>query len=283
MMKSLEGGIFTMSQKIKFDLHTHHNRCGHAEGNIEDYIKAAIQNDLQVIGISDHTPFFYSEEDQLYPGIAMPKSGFPNYIEEVQSLKEKYKGKIQVLLGVESDFFPKHINVYRQILNKYPFDYIIGSVHYVQDISIFKKGRWEGLTSEQQVQVKEDYYHIIEQSVHSNLFQIIAHMDAMKGFYPAFSAIETDVVENTLKIIGEQDLAIEVNTSGNTKDCGGWYPADDILERALFYNVKITFGSDAHVPERVGDEWELVRTRLKEIGFRDWVYFVNKQRVSIPI
>ena len=147
--------------------------------------------------------------------------------------------------------------------------------------SIFKKGRWDGLSSQEQVKVKEEYYDLIQQSAKSGVFQILGHIDAMKGFYPAFSSIETDAMEKTLKIIGREDIAIEINTSGKTKDCGGWYPADDILERALFYNVKVTFGSDAHTPERVSDEFELVKKRLKEIGFTEWVYFVNKERIRV--
>lgn len=67
-------------------------------------------------------------------------------------------------------------------------------------------------------------------------------------------------------MIGENDIAIEINTSGKTKDVGGWYPSDDILELALHHGVKVTFGSDAHVPDRVGDEFELVHKHLVEIG-----------------
>ncbi len=268
---------------VKFDLHTHHHRCGHAIGTIEDYVKRAIDYGLQFIGISDHSPYFYSEEDQLYPTIAMAKSQFVPYIEEVLHLKEKYQDKIHVLLGMESDFFPDHINLYRNQYSQYPFDYIIGSVHYVRDVNIFKKGRWEGLTRQEQREVKEDYYGLIEQSAKSGLFQILGHIDAMKGFYPAFSEIETNVIENTLKIIGQEDVAIEINTSGNTKDCGGWYPANDILERALHYGVKVTFGSDSHTPERICDEFELVQKKLKEIGFRDWAYFVKKERILTPL
>ena len=114
---------------IKFDLHTHHYRCGHAEGTIEDYIRAAIDKDLKVIGISDHSPYFASEHDHPEPEIAMAKSEFPRYVEEVLRLKAKYEGKIDVLLGVESDFFPEHIEIYRKEYSRYPFDYIIGSVH----------------------------------------------------------------------------------------------------------------------------------------------------------
>jgi histidinol-phosphatase (PHP family) len=267
-----------MTNTVKFDLHTHNERCGHAIGTIEDYVKQAIEYGLNYIGISDHSPYFYSEEDQLYPTIAMAKSEFVPYINEVLRLKEKYEDKIHVLLGMESDFYPEHIGIYRDQYLLHPFDYIIGSVHYVQDLNIFKRGRWEGLTSQQQIKVKEDYYDLIQQSAKSGMFQILGHIDAMKGFYPAFSAIETDSIEKTLKIIGEEDVAIEINTSGKTKDCGGWYPADDILERALFYNVKVTFGSDSHKPERICDEFEQVQKRLKEIGFTEWAYFVEKER-----
>ena len=79
-------------------------------------------------------------------------------------------------------------------------------------------------------------------------------------------------------MISEYDIAIEVNTSGKTKLVGGWYPSDEILERALFYGVKVTFGSDAHVPSRVGDEWEQVRQRLREIGYKEWAYFRQRKR-----
>jgi histidinol-phosphatase (PHP family) len=267
----------------KFDLHTHHDRCGHAKGVIRDYIESAVKQGLKVIGISDHSPYFGSEKDQEQPGIAMAKSEFPRYVAEVLSLKEEYKDKIDVLLGVESDFFPEHVETYRKIYEQYPFDYIIGSVHLSGGVSIFNKKRWNGLTKAEKVKQKEIYYDLIAQSAQSGMFQILGHIDAMKGFYPAFSDIQTDAVENTLKIIGENRMAIEINTSGKTKHCGGWYPSDSILERALHYGVRVTFGSDAHVPERVGDEFELVARRLKEIGYTSWVYFKQKQAHEVPL
>ena len=99
---------------------------------------------LQVIGISDHAPYFGSEEDHPYPRIAMSKREFPAYVAEVLRLKEEYKGRIEVLLGVESDFFPEHLATYRQIYNRYPFDYIIGSVHHSGGDRIFNRHRWQG-------------------------------------------------------------------------------------------------------------------------------------------
>ncbi|MCK0473072.1 histidinol-phosphatase [Halalkalibacter sp. APA_J-10(15)] len=268
---------------MKFDLHTHHERCGHAIGTIEDYIRQAIQLNLDYIGISDHTPHFYSEEDHLYPGITMKKSEFKSYVEEVLQLKEKYASRIHVLLGIESDFFIDHMIHYHKQFELYPFDYIIGSVHFIHDINIFQRGRFDSLTQSERVQVKESYYEQIALSAKSGFFQILGHIDAMKGYYPPFSDLKTEVVDKTLKIIGEEQVAIEINTSGKTKDVGGWYPANEILERALFYSVPVTFGSDAHTPERIADDFDLVRKRLKEIGYKEWTYFINKKAVNVSL
>jgi histidinol-phosphatase (PHP family) len=268
---------------MKFDLHTHHFRCGHAEGNISDYIEAAISAGLQAIGISDHSPYFGSNEEHPQPAIAMAKREFPNYVAEVLRLKERYKDKIEVLLGVESDFFPEFAHIYQEVYAKYPFDYIIGSVHQTSGISIFNKNRWKKLKPAEKIAEKDTYYDLIQQSARSGMFQILGHIDAMKGFYPEFSAIPSNNLEETLHVIGQCGVAIEINTSGSTKDCGGWYPSDEILERALFHQVEVTFGSDAHRPSRVADDWDQVSRRLKEIGFKEWVYFRQKQKQIVKL
>lgn len=265
------------------DLHTHHDRCGHALGSIEQYIQSAIEKELAYIGISDHTPFFYAEEDQLHPHIAMPKSELNHYVTEVIALKNKYANQINVLLGIESDFFEAHQKCYKDELSKYPFDYIIGSVHYVDDVNIFKKDLWHGYSTSAQIELKERYYQLIQASAKSGMFQILGHIDAMKGYYPEFSTIQTPIVEKTLKVIAEQNVAIEVNTSGKTKDCGGWYPSIQLLEFAQFYGVDITFGSDAHHPERVADDYNEVQCLLKQIGFKEMVFYVGKHRHAIML
>lgn len=268
---------------MKFDYHTHHERCGHAEGSIRSYIEAAVKEGLDIIGISDHSPYLYHEKDQPFPGIAMAKSEFDHYVQEILSLKKEYEGKIDVLLGVESDFFPNHAEMYKSFYAKYPLDYVIGSVHYVDGISIFNKNRWDGLTNQELKQTKDRYYELVEHSAKSGMFQILGHIDAMKGYYPSFSEIPSEAVDQTLKSISKYDIAIEINTSGKNKDCGGWYPADDILERALFHGTDVTFGSDAHVPQRVGDEFEMVKMRLKEIGFKEWAYFKQKKKYRVDL
>lgn len=270
---------------MKFDLHTHHYRCGHADGDIEDYIIEAMNAGLSVIGISDHSPYFGRKEDQPQPQVAMAKSEFGTYVREVLQLKQKYEGKIEVLLGVESDFFEEEIEKYRAAYAPYPFDYIIGSVHRSRGVSIFNRNRWRKLGEKEKVEEKKEYYRLIRNSAKAGLFQVLGHIDAMKGNYPAFSNIRgaEKEIDAVFQAIAEEDIALEINTSGKTKESGGWYPSDDLLERALHFGCDVTFGSDAHEPGRVGDEWEQVARRLKEIGFERWVFYRQKKKQIVPL
>lgn len=275
---------------MKFDVHTHHDRCGHATGKIENYILSALEKKLDVIGISDHSPFFASSRDHLLPNISMAKSEFKNYINEVIQLKKKYQGEIEVLLGVESDFFPEQKKIYNKIYQKYPMDYIIGSVHYSgkgklfsPENKIFNRKRWKGLSKSELLEEKETFYNLIQQSAKSGVFDILGHIDSIKGYNTDFIEISTPKVEETIKVIAENNVSIEVNTSAKFKDPVGWYPEDSILEMAYHYGVDISYGSDAHSPSRVGDELNEVRKHLKNIGFKKMAFYRNRKKILIDI
>lgn len=212
----------------------------------------------------------------------MKKSEFPGYVKEVLQLKETYKNEIDVLLGVESDYFPNDMNVYKKEYKKYPFDYFIGSVHFLGESNIFDKKVWESATEEEKIARQNRYYQLIQQSAQSGMFHILGHIDCMKTAYRPFTDLPSEVVNETLRMIGETEVAIEINTSGAHKGCG-WYPTQDILERALYYGVDVTFGSDAHVPERVGDEFADVQATLKDIGYDKWCYFKQQKKFYTPL
>ncbi|WP_405160839.1 histidinol-phosphatase [Nocardia sp. NBC_01499] len=263
-----------------FDLHTHHNRCGHGEGTLRQMIEAAIEAGLDTIGLSDHSPFFAEPVDHFKPWVAMAKSEFPKYVTEAVALRAEYRERITVLVGVESDFFDDHCDLYRQIYSHYPLDYIIGSVHVLGDRDIFDPARWiEADLLEQ----KESYCAAVGRSARSGLFDILGHVDAIKGDCPEIAEIRTPAVDRMLRDIAESDVVMEINTSGSTKQVGGWYPSPDVLERAAFYGVKVTFGSDAHRPDRIGDDFEAVRNHLYELGYRDWYVFRDRVRHRRPL
>ncbi|MDF3290293.1 histidinol-phosphatase [Streptomyces silvisoli] len=266
-----------------FDLHTHHERCGHARGTMRDYVESAITQGLHTIGLSDHSPFFGEAADHALPGVAMPKSTFAAYIAEAMALREEYWGRINVLVGVESDYFPEHAELYRNVYARYDLDYLIGSVHVLDGVDLFRKERWEQADHADLKAAREQYCNLVAQSAEAGMFDVLGHIDVIKAACPEIASIATPAVDRMLRAIADADTVIEVNTSGKTKDCGGWYPSGDILERARKYGVKLTFGSDAHDPERVGDEHENVRDELRRLGFREWYVFERRRRIRMPL
>ena len=119
------------------DFHTHNRRCGHALGEIEDYVKAAIKKNFTEIGISDHFPLGAVLDDPQFTEIikraSMEVKEFPNYIKETRSLKEIYKNKIKVLLSTEINFSTPGRALTRQkkVLEPFidDFDYLLGAIH----------------------------------------------------------------------------------------------------------------------------------------------------------
>ena len=266
-----------------FDLHTHHDRCGHARGGIRSYIEAAIAEGLHTIGLSDHSPFFAELAERPQPGRAMAKSEFENYLAEAHQLKREYAGRIEVLVGVESDFFPEHAAMYRDIYARSSLDYVIGSVHVLDGINLFRRERWRGFDRTELKAARERYCDLVGRSARSGLFDVLGHIDAIKAVCPEIAGIATPAVDQMLREIAAADVVMEINTSGKTKDCGGWYPSPDILEQASRYGVKVTFGSDAHDPARVGEEHQEVREQLRQLGFGEWYVFNDRRRIGLPL
>ncbi|MEU9802453.1 histidinol-phosphatase [Streptomyces sp. NPDC051000] len=266
------------------DLHTHHERCGHATGSLRDYVTAALDRGVKVLGLSDHTPMFAEEEDQALPRVAMPKSRFPSYIAEALALKEEFAGSIEILVSTEADFFRGRMDAYTQALSAYPLDYVIGSVHMFEGRDIFDVTRWETVEEDDLGAVKARYFREIAACARSGLFHVMGHVDALKGNHPRLGAAPAPAAsDEMLRAIRDSGAVMEINTSGGTKMCGGWYPEFDLLERAHHFRVPITFGSDAHVPERVADQYPEVAKVLGEIGFRTWTVFRRGAPVTRPL
>lgn len=268
---------------MRFDLHTHHRRCGHAAGEIEDYIRAAVDRGLAAIGISDHSPYFAAEEDHPSPGLAMARSEFARYIEEIGQLKKKYEDRIEVLVGVESDFFPESIRRYADIYRQYPLDYVIGSIHISNGKHVSQNQHiWHELDEEQLEREKVVYFELLQQAARSGVFQIIGHMDLIRRYYRDFMRSCGPLVEQTLQVFAETGVTMEINTSGIMRK-EGTNPCYEVLEIACRYGVPVTFGSDSHKPERVGEHWDAVAGMLRELGYREMRMFRSRKPVIIPI
>ncbi|MDJ1130782.1 histidinol-phosphatase [Streptomyces iconiensis] len=266
------------------DLHTHHNRCGHATGSLREYVTAALDKGVKVLGLSDHTPMFAEDADHALPPVAMPKSEFPSYVAEALALKEEFARSIEILVSTEADFFSGRMDPYTEALSRYPLDYVIGSVHMFEGRDIFDTTRWENIAESELAAVKGRYFQAIAACARSGLFQVMGHIDALKGNCPQLGAVPAPAAaDEMLRAIRDSGAVMEINTSGGTKMCGGWYPESDILERAFHFGVPVTFASDAHVPDRICDQYPEVVQVLHAIGFRTWTVFRRGTARTLPL
>jgi len=280
------------------DWHTHNSLCRHAVGSIEDYIRRAIQLNLNVIGVSDHFPYEYlsseipSLKDIPYEGYAMPTNNLESYILQLDELKEKYVNQIHVRTAFEIDFFKHQDHILNKYLKSYinKLDYILGSVHVLfgkAGVFAFDDGRFLNKYKEYDGndEIYIEYYDSLQVMIKSPTFEldIVTHFDLPKKFDKKIEdkdKIMRKVVE-TLELVKKHDLTIEINTSGLRKKVKEQYPHIDIIKKIYELGIPILLGSDAHKPEEVAYEFKSITKMLKNIGFNQLAHFKKRKRSFI--
>lgn len=234
---------------------------------MSDYIDAAIALGMTQFGVSDHGPAYFRPGDHPLPGTQMARSELPHYISDALALKQQYEGRIAVKLGVEADFIPGQEAELAEILQAHPFDYVLGSVHYAYDISIFSRTRWE---TEAAANVYTEYYRLVQRAAALGLFDILSHLTAVEAYGPP---LPDDLAERlyppVAQAIAASGCLVEINTSGYRKMGGDDpFPNRRMLRHLIAAGVPLTFGSDCHKPEEVGFGRERVLALLNELGVR---------------
>ncbi|MDQ1236652.1 histidinol-phosphatase (PHP family) [Paenibacillus sp. SORGH_AS306] len=269
------------------DYHTHHARCGHAVGELEEYVQRGIAIGLSQLGLSDHLPLIHVDPATYYPEMAMPMDELPRYVEECLMLKEKYRDQIDIKVGLEADYIEGYEEVIQNILNQYPFDYVIGSVHFLGewDISDFRQTQgWEG---KHVLDVYRQYYDAIGKACATGFYDIVGHLDVIKrfGYVPLPEETEERIAleDKALQAVKTADMVMELNSSGLSKVCKEIFPSRRIVEQAIALDIPLTLGSDAHDPLKLSDHLDEARALLQELGVQQLAVFEQRQRSFVPL
>lgn len=263
------------------DYHTHHDRCGHAEGCLEDYVRRGVEIGLKQLGLSDHMPLLHVDPATYYPGMAMPMDELPRYVEEALRLKEKYKDQIDIRVGLEGDYIEGYEEEIERIVKGYPWDYVIGSVHFLGEWDISDSRQLHGWEGRDPFEVYRQYYDAVQKAARTGFYDFIGHLDVIKrfGFKPDRDVRHLE--EETLDVIQEQGVAIELNASGMRMPAEEMFPSRRILESCLARGIPVTIGSDAHQPARLGEYLDQAVALLRDIGFRELATFANRKRQMV--
>ncbi len=258
-----------------YDSHTHTRFCKHAEGEPVDYAKAAWRHGLSGLMVTCHNPF----PDGLAASTRMALDQLPEYVERTFQAQEQWKGKVDVRLGLEVDFFHGYEGWLEQLLLSQPFDYVLGAVH--PQLSEFQ----QRFSLNRPLEFQRAYFRVLADAAESGLFDCLAHPDVVKIVVPeAWDPTNImDEVCRALDRIARTGVALEVNTSGVYKELPEMNPFPAMLREMRARNIPVVIGSDAHRPERVGDLFLDALDLVEAAGYKTVCYFVNRQRQELLI
>jgi histidinol-phosphatase (PHP family) len=259
------------------DLHMHTPLCRHASGEPTDYARHALKIGLAEIGFADHSPMRQDNFDNW----RMRADQLDEYVEKVRRAQKDFP-QLTIRLALEVDYLPGQEDWIRELAARYPWDYLIGSVHYVSDswaiddpqkLSTWKhRDPWE---------VWSVYFERLTMAAETGFFDIIGHADLPKKFGHKPARDCTPLYETFLNAAKQNHCALDLNTSGLRKDCQEIYPSRELLQLAFQKGIPIAFGSDAHQPEEVGMNFAEAIQLARGVGYRECCRFVGRKREMI--
>jgi len=261
------------------DLHMHTPLCRHATGEPVDYARRALELGFSEIGFSDHSPMRQDDFDDW----RMRFDQLSEYVEKVRKAQKDFPQLI-IRLALEIDYLPGQEEWIRELARLHPWDYFIGSVHYVSDSwaidNPHKLSEWKNRDT---MEVWSIYFERLTMAAESGLFEIIGHADLPKKFGHRPTGDCTPMFERFLKAAKAHNCALDVNTAGLRKDCKEIYPSREFLNLAFKRGIPITFGSDAHAPEEVGMNFNEALKLARGVGYRNCLSFNQHQPKVVKI
>lgn len=257
---------------VDYHLHT---EMSDGKGIFEDYIKQAIKKSIDEIGFSDHINL----KNAIW---SMKLNNVNYYFKRLSKLRSNEK-LVKIKIGAEMDFDPKKLKETFEFLKKYKFDYVIGSVHLIKNWCITNEKELYLWKKHNVDFVYKNYYESIQKMAKSKVFDIVGHFDVIKKFNFKPEKDNTDIVIETLQIIKKSKMCLEINTSGLKHPCQEIYPGKKILDMCFDMGIKITLGSDSHLPIDVGYDFKKTLYILKNIGFEKIVVFENRKPKEVEL
>lgn len=262
-----------MNGKKIFDYHIHTHYCKHADGDIFKFIESAISKGFKEIGFADHSPM----PEGYDPKHRMIISQLESYFNSIDSLRSRYP-EIKIKIGLESDYFPGTEKYVEKVNSLFPFDYIIGSVHFVKDWAIdMEEDKYNPNNIDT---IFNNFLCMLEDLAKTKLYDFIGHFDLTKrfGFKPSNEKIEQ--LQNTINAIKKSNMGIEINTSGLRYKIKEIYPSPILLKEMKKNQIPIVFGSDSHVLGHIGFCFDEASKLAQNCGYTQFNSY--EKRVAIP-
>ena len=269
---------------IRCDAHMHTRFSEDSDASVHSMLDAAIERGMEAVCITDHLDKDFPQTPDFPAGAFLFDLG--NYFQRLTQLKEEYQKKLEVRIGVEIGLQPHLGEYYRNLTEKYPFDFVIGSVHSTHKLDgqdPYYRTFFEGRSDEEAYQ--EAFQVTIENLKKVNSFDSLGHLDYVVR-YGTHQAEEysykkyAEEIDEILKILIAQGKGLEMNMAGMKYGLGFPNPHPDVIRRYKELGGEIvTIGADAHRPEHVAFDFDKAGEILISCGFSYYAEFKGRKPI----
>lgn len=255
------------------DFHIHSDTSRDNKNRIKEIYRIAEKKGMKCICITNHHEF----NDTTDYDLTLSDEKIGACREEIAGLK----GRTKVLFGVEMGYDESHEDDIRDFLRRNDFDFVIGSVHFVEGLSV-SDSRNRGRFSSTAV---DEYFRLLRKAIAFRGFDVIGHLDVFVRTMasPDFEALRPRWVE-VADLLLEHNTGFEINTSRQRLVPDGFYPHPEIIELLVRKGIRtITYGSDSHTYEQIGHNYDNVTSLLKSLGVNQLCIFTKRKPSFVDI
>lgn len=251
---------------MRVDYHVHtlaHGEYTFSPEWISQFLDHACRRGIKEIGFSEHDEFAgLIDLDVFY------------------NMQNARRNNINMRLGIEMDYIPGREKEIEKIISQGKYDYVIGSVHFIDGWGFDHPDFQTGFDERDIDEIYERYANILMQMVLSGCFDVVGHIDLVKiwGHRPRKRS-SLYYLDPVLQAIKKYNLAVEINSAGLRKNVGELYPEDSLINQMFTYGIPITFGSDAHHPDQIGEGLDQAYQSARRSGYRYLVRFDQRRKI----
>lgn len=253
------------------NFHSHTTRCLHASGSDEAYVLAAIKGGYSELGFSDHSPWPY--EDGFVSSIRMPLSQYQDYLDSAHALQAKYRGQINLRVGLEAEYYPQHHGWLTEQKDSGALDYVILGSHFdAPEEPLYFGGNLN----------RQGLYRYAKHTIRgmeTGLFCALAHPELFMVSLNSFDADCEHISRDLIQAAKALNLPLEYNLSGlypMSWRTGLGYPLPQFWQMVAEDGAAAIIGLDAHNPERYAD------TQVYDKAAKDLADLGIKRLESLP-
>lgn len=266
------------------------------DGIIGRYVEGAATRGVDELGFTEH---FYRCVESEEP-LGRFWDGEPDHVAEfterfvgldrnlsleayVQLVLEAKEAGLPVRLGLEVDFFPETMEATMAAIEPYPWDFLIGSVHWIDGLPTDTADMESEFERRGFRSVWEAYTEMVVALGRSGLVDSIAHVDVLKKHGMRLDREPLDLYDRIVESAVVGGLAVEVSSQGLRKAAREVYPAPNLLSRLFEAGVPITLASDAHAAEEAGYGHAEVVEAARAAGYSEYLRFDQRRPITTAL